>query len=184
MKNLAVKKLLGSGLLLLVMTSPALAQRSGSSNRNAPTITQTIAFGKDTIELSYTSITWGEGQWAAKLADEATKAAARANINANAEKTPLGTLKVAMPITIGTTKVAAGTYKLAFVLDDNYKWQILLTADQTKLNVALDLKNVDEESKRLRVALRAGEKDFTAELAVGFGKSRGTLPIAIERSSG
>ncbi|MFO0980329.1 MAG: hypothetical protein U1E76_01070 [Planctomycetota bacterium] len=48
---------------------------------------------------------------------------------------------------------------------------------------ALDMKSVDEERKRLLVNLRAGEKDFTAEVGVAFGKTRCVLPLTLEKSS-
>jgi len=182
-KNHSLKLLAGAALLIAAAGIPALAQVMGSSNRNAPKITQSIAFGGDTIEIVYTSITWGEGQWAAQLADDATKAATRTRINGNAEKTPMGSLKCSAAIQIGSQKVAAGSYKLEFLLDEAYKWQLVLVGDAGNVTCPLEMKTVDEERKRLHVGLGAGEKDFTAELAIGFGKSRCKLPIGLEKKS-
>src|SRR5262245_39987456 len=172
-----------AALLLAAASLPALAQVSGSSNRNAPKITQSIAFGNDTIEVVHTSITWGEGQWAAQLENEATRAAARARINGNAEKSPMGSLKCSVAIQIGSQKVAAGSYKLEFLLDEAFKWQLVLVGDAGNVTLPLEMKTVDEERKRLHVGIGAGEKDFTAELAIGFGKSRCKLPVTLEKKS-
>jgi hypothetical protein len=177
------KSLAAAALLLASATLPGLAQVTGSSNRNAPKINQTIAFGGETIEVSYTSITWGEGQWAAQLENEATRAAARERINGNADKTPMGALKCSAAIAIGTQKVAAGSYKLEFRLDESFKWQLVLVGDAATVTCPLEMKTVDEERKRLHVGLGAGEKDFTAELAIGFGKSRCKLPVTLEKKS-
>jgi hypothetical protein len=178
-----LKRMAGASLLALAVALPAVAQVMGSSNNNAPKITQSIAFGSDTIEISYTSITWGGGQWATQLADESTRAATRARINASAEKKPMGALKCSSAIVVGTQKVAAGSYKLEFLLDEACKWQLVLVGETGTVTCPLDLKEGTEESKRLRVGVRAGEKDFTAELVVGFGKSRGILPVTLDKKA-
>lgn len=175
--------LAAAALLIASASLPALAQVMGSSNRNAPKITQTIAFKDDTIEVVYTSITWGEGQWAAQLADEATKAATRERINGNAQKTPMGSLKCSAALQLGAQKVAAGSYKLEFLLDEGYHWQLVLVGDAATVTCPLEMKTVEEERKRLHVGLGAGEKDFTAELAIGFGKSRCKLPVTFDKKS-
>jgi hypothetical protein len=183
MNATTIRRLAATSVLLLGASLPALAQVMGSSNRNAPKIGQTIAFGGDTIELNYTSITWGEGQWAAQLADEGTKAATRERINGNATKTPMGSLKCSAAIVIGTQKVAAGSYKLAFTLDDAFHWQLVLIGDAATVTCPLEMKSVEEERKRLHVGLGAGERDFTAEIAIGFGKSRCKLPVTFDKKS-
>ena len=171
------KKIAGASLLLLVVNATAFGQKTGSSNRNAPKVSQTLTIGKETIKLDYTSITWGEGQWAKQLSDEATKAAAKANLNKAAEEA-LGSFETSVAVTIGGQKVAAGAYKLRFTLDDNYKWQIVLVGDAASVTLPLDLKPVEEESKRLRVGLLAGEKDNTGEIHVAFGKQRCHIAVA------
>lgn len=172
------KKIAGASLLLLVVNANAFGQKTGRANANAPKVSQTLTFGKETIKLDYTSITWADGQWAKQLSDEATKAAAKANLNKVAEKEPLGSFETSVAVTIGGQKVAAGAYKLRFTLDDNYKWQIVLVGDAASVTLPLDLKPVEEESKRLRVGLLAGEKDNTGEIHVAFGKQRCHMAVA------
>lgn len=176
-----LKTCLVAAALTFVATTPAFAQRMGGVNRNAPTVTQSIAFGTDSVEVTYTSISWAAGQWAAQLENEATKAKTREMINATAEKSPLGSLKCGVAIALGGQKVAAGTYKMAFTLDDKFKWQMVLTSDAGAITIPLDLKATDEESKRLVLGLKAGDKDFTADLGVYFGKSKCWLPVALQK---
>jgi hypothetical protein len=161
----------------IALTATAHAQRMGSSNRAAPTVTQSIAFPSATIELSYTSITWAGGQWKAALDNEASRGDQRTRINDAAAKSPLGTLKLPAAMSFGATKVAAGTYKVAFTLDEKFKWQLSLTSDAGVTVVPLELKACDDDCKRLVLGLRAGEKDGTAELVVAFGKERCVLAI-------
>ncbi len=181
MSRFALKRLFTAAAILVVISSSAFAQRMGSSNRFAATVGQTIAFGDKTIELSYTAITWGGGQWAAQLADEGARAGMRDAINKSAEKTPLGTLKLSTGIAIGETKVAAGTYKVAFTIDEKFTWQVSLIGEAATVTLPLTLKTVEDDQKRLALGIRAGEKDFTAELLIAFGKSRCVLPVTLEK---
>ena len=178
MNAIALKKIVVAALLVACTGTPALAQRMGSANRNAPQVTQGITLGAAKLDLNYTSITWASGQWAAQLANDASKAAFRDNLNAAAAKAPLGALTTTAAFTIGGQKVEAGTYKLAFTLDDKYQWQITLSNDAGSVVIPLPLKTVEEDSRRLVTSLRAGEQDFTAEIVVAFGKSRCALPVS------
>jgi hypothetical protein len=181
MTRTAVKSLIGAALLALVATTPAHAQRMGSANRNAPTVTHKIEFGSDAISVKFTSITWAAGQWAAQLANEATREGFRARVNQAAEAQPLGSLDTSLDVTLGGQKVAAGSYKLAFTLDDAYHWQIQLTSDAGKVVIPLALKETEHESKRLVLWLGAGDQDRSAEVTVAFGKSRCALPVTLAK---
>jgi len=179
MHRSTLKSLVGAAVLGLVATTPAHAQKMGRANQNAPTVTQKIEFGSDSIEIRFTSITWAAGQWAGQLADEATRGDFRARINDAAEKAPLGSLKTSLDLTLGGQKVAAGSYKVGFMLDDAFKWQIVLISDAGKIAVPLDLKDVEHEYKRLTIGLGAGEKDRSADIMVAFGKSRCSMAVGI-----
>jgi hypothetical protein len=181
MSSFLGRSLVVAATLCFATSATALGQYTGSANRNAPQVTQSITLGKESIDLTYRSITWAAGQWAAALENEATRGEARTRINGAAEKSPLGTFKTSAAITLGGAKVAAGTYKLAFTLDEKFKWQLTLTSDAGAVNCALDLETVEENSKRLVTTLRAGEKDFTAEVLVAFGKQRCVLPVMFEK---
>lgn len=45
----------------LALATPAFAQKMGGSNRNAPTLEQSIQVGGQKMSLNYTSITWASG---------------------------------------------------------------------------------------------------------------------------
>ena len=168
-----------------MLTCPAFAQKMGSANRNAPSVTQSITFaGKQTIELTYTAITWAEGNWAKAV--ESKDDSMRKMINDQADKTPLGSLKVSADTMIGGKKVAAGTYKLAFTLSDTYQWTLVLAGDKEKLSWPLDLKDGEggKQMKRLTLALQAGDKDTNATIHIAFGTKRGEIPVDTEAKSG
>jgi hypothetical protein len=170
---------------IALMTCPVFAQKMGMANNNAPTVTQSITFaGKQSIELSYTAITWAQGEWAKAI--ESKSAEMKKMINDQAEKKPLGSLKLSADMMIGGKKVAAGTYKLMFTLTDSFGWQLTAAGDKEKITWALDLKDAEggKQIKRLTLALGAGDTDTTAAIFVAFGTKRGEIPIDSEAKSG
>lgn len=173
-----LRRSFAAAALVAVLGGTAHAQKMGSTNRNAPTVEQSITHGTTTTKLTYSAITWAGGQWAAALADEASREPMRQQINRSAERAPLGTFVLAAAMTVGTTKVEAGTWKVAFTLDDKYAWQVSLVGEASTVVVPLTLEEAKEDQKRLILGLRPGEKDGTSELAIAFGKWRCKLPIA------
>jgi len=162
-----------------LLSAPAMAQKMGSTNKNAPAIRQTYTVGNQSIELGYTAITWATGQWAAALKDEASRGEWRARINDSAPKSPLGSLKLTTALNIGGVKVDPGAWKVGFTLNDEFAWQITLIGEGgATLQVPLALKEVDESQKRLMLALAAGDEDGTAKIVVAFGNSRCNLVLA------
>jgi hypothetical protein len=170
---------------IALMTCPVFAQKMGMANRNAPTVTQSITFaGKQTFELSYTSITWAQGEWAKAI--ESKNADMRKAINDTAEKQPLGSAKLSADMMIGGKKVAAGNYKVMFTLTDSFGWQLTFAGDKEKITWALDLKDAEggKQAKRLTLALGAGDTDTTGVIYVAFGAKRGEIPVDSEAKSG
>lgn len=168
---------------LLVFAAPALAQRMGHSNTNAPEITQVLKMGdRGTLKLIYTSITWAGGTWAKVLQDEKTRGPMRERINAAAASDPLGSFETDKVLTIGGTRVPAGRYKLAFMLNERFAWQVVLTGAKT---IPLDLEFVDTKRsrKRLTLNLDAGDENFTARLRVAFGARESELKIALRAAA-
>ena len=180
-----MRTLLLVALGVSLMSGSVFAQKMGMANKNAPTVTQSITFaGKQSLELTYTSITWAQGEWAKAI--ESKNADMRKAINETAEKQPLGTVKLSADMMIGGKKVAAGSYKLAFTLTDTFTWQVTLAGDKDKITWALDLKDAEggKQAKRLTLALTAGDTDTTAVLHVAFGTKRGEVPVDSEAKSG
>ena len=164
-----MKSLIVPALLALAFVAPASAQKMGSSNSNAPSCTSSITAGGLTVEVKFTSITWASGRTMEQLTSEKGEAA-RTRINNGAEKAPLGELKTSADIMLGDKAVKAGTYAVFFTIDKDLKWHLNLAAKETRLEWALDLKDANQEMKRLHISLGAGDQDGTARLTIGFGK--------------
>lgn len=171
-----MKKLLYPVVGLSLLVAPTLGQRQ--SNPNAPTITQSIDLaGKGSLELSYVSINWAGGRWAEMLANEATRDQMRAMINSSDQ--PLGSLKASVDLSIAGQRVSAGDYSLAFKLDENFEWEIALSGKGDGVNLPLIVGQSPMESKRLVIALLAGEEDFTGLMLVAFGSQICQLPVGV-----
>ncbi|MEE9127572.1 MAG: hypothetical protein V3U11_10565 [Planctomycetota bacterium] len=151
----------------------------GHSNRNAPDISQTVRLGdKASLKLSYTSITWASGTWAKALTDKSKREKMRSRINSAATQAPLGAFATDKPLSIAGKKVPAGSYKLAFMLDDKYRWQLVFTGEN-KITWPLDFEKGRKNRKRLVLNLTAGDENFTAALQVAFGAKECEIPITL-----
>ncbi len=167
---------LTAGITLLAI--PLDAQGTGPANQNAPTVHGGITFANSaTVELKYKSITWAQGQWANALAakDENT----RESINNDAKNTPIGELKTSVELELGGVKVAAGVYKLAFSLDEDFAWVMTVSNDDATHRWKLELKESDARINRLRISLQAGEQDNACALRIIFGTMACEVPGSI-----
>jgi hypothetical protein len=97
----------------------------------------------------------------------------------NGSDQPLGSLKASVDLSIAGQRVSAGEYSLAFKLDDNYQWAIALSSEGGSVNLPLVTGESPMESKRLVIALLAGEEDFSGLMLVAFGSQICPLPIGI-----
>ncbi|MFH1573307.1 MAG: hypothetical protein ABIG68_04950 [Acidobacteriota bacterium] len=164
---------------LCLLATTATAQRMGSINRNVPTIEQKIDLGPTgTIKLSYSGISWGSGSWAKSLGNEERQSAMRDRINQSADQNPLGSFECSKDVKIGDVMVPAGSYKLAFKLDEEFAWQLVLAQGEQSIPVPLSLMETEEQSKRLVLSLYAGDEDFTGGLYLAFGEHFGMMTIA------
>lgn len=178
MKRLALT-LIAAGFLAV----PALAQKMGSSNRNAPTVKQSITLDPiGTVSLDYTAIQFGSGRWAATLENEQTRDQMRERINGQANATPLAAFTTEKDVDIGGKHVPAGTYKMSFTISDDYKWQVTLIGDET-ITIPLNLEKTEMASKRLVCSLHAGDEDGTAGVYIAFGEQWGLLTIKAAAST-
>ena len=167
------------GVFLLAV--PAVGQRM--MNPNAPTVGQSIQLAdKGSIELSYVAISWAGGRWADALANEETRQGTREMINEAASSQPLGSMKASVDLDIGGHRVPAGSYRLGFMLDDKYKWQIALFGDGNRVDLPLAMRPNFVARKRLILSLMAGEEDFTGVMMVAFGNMVCRLPIGVSEA--
>ena len=171
-----MKKLLYTTVGLSLLVAPSLAQRQG--NPNAPVIGQSIDFaGQGSLELSYASINWAGDRWAGMLSNEATRDQMRAMINGSDE--PLGSLKASVDLSIASQRVSAGDYRMAMKLDENYQWEIVLSGEGDSVNLPLITGQSPMESKRLVIAILAGEEDLSGLMLVAFGSQICQLSIGV-----
>lgn len=176
-----MKTLIPIAASTLLLAVPATAQRMGHANTNAPTVSQSIDLPeKGRVELTYTSITWASGRWAEALDNEATREQMRSTINETAEQEPLGSFRSSVNLVIGHQHVLAGSYRMAFMLDDEYQWQLSLSNEEKRTLLGLEFGSNPLHSGRLVIALLAGDENFTARLLIAFGDKAGNLPIAID----
>lgn len=166
----------GALLCSALLCSPALAQRMGGINRNAPTVQQTVTAGDTKVSLDYTSIHWGRGEWAEAAMDKENGAASRKRINDGATREPLGNFSTSVDVTCGSLKIPAGKYKIAFTISDACEWEINFIGDQT-MKMKLPLMDTEMAHNRLLLCLYAeGEKSFGSYVA--FGNQFATLTFA------
>ena len=175
-----MKTLIPIAAAIALLAVPVTAQKMGHSNANAPTVGQSLNLAeKGTVELSYTSITWANGTWAKQLANEATRDQKRSEINEAAKSAPLGSFTTSVDLVINHVPVSAGTHQLAFTLNERFQWQIVLIKDGKQAALRLSLAANPIQSKRLVLALIAGDEDFTGRMFVTFGDRAAQFSIAV-----
>jgi hypothetical protein len=75
--------------------------------------------------------------------------------------------------------VAAGAYKLAFTLDEEFKWTLMLSNDDSDHEWKLDLEEGSTRNTRLTISLQAGERDNDCTLGIAFGTMACKIPGSI-----
>ena len=176
-----MKKLLTLALALAI-SAPAFAQKMGGTNRNAPKLMQSLTAGEAKMTLNYTSITWAQGQMMERLADKENGGRAREYVNQNAASAPLAEFTTSIDCTVGDLKLAAGSYKVFYTIDDDANWHINFMGKDAKkpMKHKLDLMNSEKKSKRLMMCLYAADKG--AGVYIAFGNQTGMLNFAPAKS--
>ena len=163
---------------LALVSGPLFGQRIGDPD--APKISQSIELGDmATVSLGYTSINWAAARWSEGLKGP-QKNAIRQRVNRAAE--PLGSFSTNAPVTVGGQIVPAGDYKLAFKINADFGWQLVLGGQDT-VTWDLELTESATEHRRLGIVLGAGDGDFTANIRIAFGKQEcniGVDPVVAE----
>jgi len=151
----------------------------GHSNTSAPDVSQKIAFGDKALELTYASITWAGGKWNVALSNEATRDGMRTRVNRAAAEKPLGSMSSAMDLSIGGASVAAGEYQLAFVIGDDFQWQLSLSNEQATHVIDLALSESEVKLDRLVLCMYPMSDKGDAAIWIGFGDEAVTLPLSV-----
>ncbi|GAB4161351.1 MAG: hypothetical protein Fur0037_28000 [Planctomycetota bacterium] len=159
-----------------VLVAPALAQKTGSVNRNAPTVKQTVENAGAKFSLDYTSITWATGRTIKAAMDKEQGANLRQYINNMAKSQPLGAFTTSVDVACGSLKLAAGSYKVAFTINEDLQWEINFMQDDEIQKMPLDLMDSGDNSRRLLMCLYAGDEKG-AGVYIAFGKKMAILAI-------
>lgn len=171
MKTLLVTSLAA----LLACALPA--QVSGSLNRNAPTVSQSIAMGDHKIEVTYTAIRFGEGAWQ-KIRDNTE---AHERFNANAEKTPVGTVKTNVAVNAAGKEVPAGEYALFFTVNERAGWVLNLKpkAGGDAIRWRMMLQPSSSKAECMAIAIEPTAQDGKCSLTIRFGENHVTVPVTV-----
>lgn len=162
--------------LAAALCAPAFAQKMGSTNSNAPALSQSITIGEAKMSLDYTSITWADGKTMTAIADKEKGARARTRVNNSAASAPLGKFTTSIDCKCGDATLAAGAYDVYFTIGDDLAWSLNFKAGDKVTTTKLDLKSGEHESKRLQMLLHATDNGAGAWLS--FGKMSGMLAFA------
>jgi hypothetical protein len=162
---------------LLACAAPA--QISGSINRGAPVVTNAIALGSNKIELSYTSIRFGEGHWQ-QILENADR---HESFNAAAEKKPLGTVKTSIAVTAAGKQIPAGEYAMyftAFSRESQSGWILnLKPAQGDPIRWRLMLKPSAEKHDCMSINLAPTSENGACKLTIAFGDQSVVVPVKV-----
>jgi hypothetical protein len=161
-------------VLGLVMAAPAVAQKSGRANQNAPAVAQSVTMGDNKVSLNYTAIAWVRGEIVKQAMDKAGGAETRKQINDLAKSQPVGTFTTSVDLTCGDLKIPAGEYKLGFTINENCEWEINFMGKDT-LTMKLPLTdNKEKPAAMLVCSLHVADRS-SAGCYVAFGDKQGML---------
>lgn len=162
--------------LAAALCAPAFAQKMGSTNSNAPALSQSITIGDAKMSLDYTSITWADGKTMTAIGDKEKGARARTRVNNSAAGAPLGKFTSSIDCKCGDATLAAGSYDVYFTIGDDLAWSLNFKSGDKVTTTKLDLKSGEHESKRLQMLLHATDNGAGAWLS--FGKMSGMIAFA------
>lgn len=175
-----MKNTLLLALAATLSTLAAPAQISGMINRGAPTVTNAIAMGDNKLEMSYTSIRFGEGEWREILA----KTERHQEFNAFAEKTPIGKVKTTCDLNAAGRQVPAGEYAMFFTAHERAGWVLnLKPAEGEAVRWRLALKDTDQKHDCMCIRLEPSAKADTCSLTIAFGNQAVTVPVSVAQTA-
>ena len=159
-----------------LMTCGLQAQISGSINRGAAKVTNTIEMGDNKLEVSYTAIRFGEGRWQ-KMKDNKD---GYERFNKFAEGKPIGNVKTTTDLSAAGRKIPAGSYKMFFTLHEQAGWLLnLKPAEGETIRWAMHLTDTKTSTKCLKVSLEPSDKNGTCSISITFGGQNVTVPVSV-----
>jgi hypothetical protein len=149
--------------LIAAFALPVAAQQMGSANRNAPKVSQSIAFHNGTsLAVSYTALNFADGKFMENVKNERF----RNMVNENAKANPVGTVTLQGSLTAGGKTLEAGSYGLHFLLQ-LIQWPLML-------------KEAPSNAQRLTISLMAGEDVTSCNIHLHFGSQHVMVPVAVQ----
>ncbi len=169
-------------LVAAAAASSLPAQVSGSINQDAPTVTSAIALADGArVEIRYTAIHYGKGEWQSILEDESKHEA----FNALALRKPIGRVVTSHPVLAIDNLVPPGEYDVFFTVSSGNGWEINVKKPGAGMGTAIPwhvhLQDSKEEHKRLVLRLNAGDGANDVSFTIAFGKQIATIPLEIRR---
>lgn len=160
-----------------ILACAAPAQISGSLNRNAPTVAQSISMGENKLEVNYTAIRFGQGSWQKIL--ENTEMHER--FNGNAEKKPVGSIKTTVAVTAAGQEIPAGEYALFFTVHEKAGWILNLKpkAGGDAIMWRMVLQPSQTKSECMSISLEPTAQDNACSLTIRFGEQHVTVPVTV-----
>lgn len=153
--------------LALCAAAPLPAQITGSINASYPTVTQSVeTTSGNKMTIKYAAINWGQGSFL----DQAQSQGFKDRINAAADRQPIGSFETSNAIKLGEEDLDAGKYSLAFKIDDDAQWNLVLKTGEDEYTMPLELEATSEHRVRLTISLVPSADGGACSLIVNFGK--------------
>ncbi len=159
-----------------VLAGGLQAQISGSLNRGAPKVSNTIEMGGNKLHISYTSIRFGDGAWQG-IKDNVDR---HERFNKFAEGKPIGSVKTSCDLQAAGRTVPAGDYSMYFTVSERAGWILNLKPKEgDAIRWRLALTEAKTKSGCLKMNLEPSAKADTCSVAIVFGDMQVTVPVTV-----
>ena len=167
---------------LLALTCGALltcglqAQVSGSINRNAPKVSNTIEMGGNKLHMQYTALRYGKGDWQ-KIRDNADR---HERFNEFAAQSPLGRVETTCDLQVAGKEIPHGSYSMYFTVHEKAGWILNLAPKEgDPIRWRMVLSETKKKTDCLKMSLEPSGEDNSCSLSITFGAMHITVPVKI-----
>ena len=166
--------------LALLAAAPLSAQITGSINESYPTVSQAVeTTSGNKMAIKYAAIDWGEGSFLESIKNKRI----RERVNTAADRQPIGSFQISKAMKLGEEDLAAGKYSLAFKIDDDAQWNLVLKTGEDEYTMPLVLEATSEHRARLTISLVPSADGGACSLNVNFGKKACVFEGAVAKST-
>jgi len=154
------------------------AQISGSINRGAAKVTNSIEMGGNKMSVTYTALRFGAGQWQ-KIKDNAN---GHERFNKFAESRPVGSVTTSVDLMTAGKKVPAGTYDMFFTVNESAGWILNLKSEGGEsVRWRMVLSDAPSAAKCLKIGLNPSDENGMCSLHIAFGKQHVMVPVSVAK---